>query len=341
MSTTSAERVRILWSALLALALSAPGASAVVRARPARPGAAAAAKPPVTARASRAAAADSALTLKGGDEGTVFRSLTIEGEDRIHVRIERPPLAFDVDPATAPGLQGTTTREVLDRTRPDGLAPLFAMSARETSPHEGRPWLDRFASEGVARFHPAVKGATAWKLSVTDAGGQSVMAWQGTGDPPAEIVWDGRGANGDPVTPGLTYSYVLEARDRAGNRRNFVGQGFQVGAYRYGGDDHPLLVFAGRELGGPELNVPQSAAATPLIVLEAVSWLDRSRHGSDVIRVTGTARTLAQAQALADRVSSAIAARAIGDPGAVQAVANAQPGAPEDGAIRIELTKSP
>lgn len=338
--STSSERVRIVVSALMALSLSAAAAGAAVRARSARPGTAAAAKPPAAARASRTAASDSALTLKGGDEGTVFRSLTVEGEDRIHVRIERPPLAFDVDPTTAPGLQGTTTREVLDRTRPDGLAPLFAMSARETSPHEGRPWLDRFASDGVARFHPTVKGATAWKLSVTDAGGQPVMAWQGTGDPPSEIVWDGRGANGDPVTPGLTYSYLLEARDRAGNRRNFVGQGFQVGAYRYGGDDHPLLVFAGRELGGPELGAPQSAGATPLIVLEAVSWLDRARHANEIIRVTGTARTLSQAQALADRVAGAIAARAIGDPSVVKAAANALAGAPEDGAIRIELTKS-
>jgi hypothetical protein len=56
--------------------------------------------------------------------------------------------------------------------------------------------------------------------------------------------------------------------------------------------------------------------------------------------VTGTARTLSQAQALADRVAGAIAARAIGDPSVVKAAANAQAGAPEDGAIRIELTKS-
>ena len=56
--------------------------------------------------------------------------------------------------------------------------------------------------------------------------------------------------------------------------------------------------------------------------------------------MTGTARTRSQAQALADRVSSAIAARAIGDPGVVKAAANAQAGAPEDGAIRIELTKA-
>ena len=34
------------------------------------------------------------------------------------------------------------------------------------------------------------------------------------------------------VTPGLTYSYVFEAFDRAGNKRNIVGPGFTVPAYR-------------------------------------------------------------------------------------------------------------
>jgi hypothetical protein len=277
--------------------------------------------------------------LKGGEEGTVFRSLTVEGEDRIHVTIERPPLAFDVDPATAPGLKGASAREVLDRTHPDALAPIVAASARETSPYEGRPWLDRFASDGVARFHSAVKGVTSWKMTVADAGGRSVMAWEGSGDPPAEIVWDGRTADGAPVTPGLTYSYVLEARDRAGNRRNFVGQGFHVDAYRYGGVEHPLLVFAGRALAGPESMGPSLAGTAPLILLEAASWLNRARHAGDLVRVTATARTHEQARALAERVAHALAPRLAGDPAGVQAVAEAEPGAPEDGAVRIELTQ--
>ena len=50
--------------------------------------------------------------------------------------------------------------------------------------------------------------------------------------PPEEITWDGRSSRGEPVTPGLTYSYVFEAFDRAGNKRNFVGEGFRLTAYR-------------------------------------------------------------------------------------------------------------
>src|SRR5262245_57802051 len=37
-------------------------------------------------------APDSGMTLKADREGTVFKSLTIEGEDRIRIDFERPPI---------------------------------------------------------------------------------------------------------------------------------------------------------------------------------------------------------------------------------------------------------
>src|SRR5262249_26877882 len=56
---------------------------------------------------------DSAYTLKGGSEGTVFKSLTVEGEDRIRFDIERPELQIDLDPSKAPGLDWGSARDVL------------------------------------------------------------------------------------------------------------------------------------------------------------------------------------------------------------------------------------
>jgi len=51
------------------------------------------------------------------------------------------------------------------------------------------------------------------------------------------------------------------------------------------------------------------------------------------------ARTPEQARALAERVAHALAPRLAGDPAGIQAVAETKPGAPEDGAVRIELTQ--
>src|SRR5207249_2707310 len=176
--------------------------------------------PPARPRTVAAPHDSSAIVLRGGQEGTVFRTLTVEGEDRIRIDVERPPLDLDLDPETAPGLEPGGPREMLDRSTPDLSRPLLATTAREPSPYLAHPWLSRFASGAVARFHPQVKGVERWRLVIADSRGNAVASYMGHGDPPAEIAWDGRSAGGAPAVPGLTYSHVFEAWDRAGNKRS-------------------------------------------------------------------------------------------------------------------------
>ena len=299
------------------------------------------AKAPDGGAAAEHASSNSAedLTLKGGEEGTAFHSLTVEGEDRIHVEIERPELKIDLDPNTAPGLDWGSARDVLDRTTPDFSAPLLALSATQPAPYLGRPWLSEFATGPVARFQPAVEGVERWKLTVVDARGQSVASFTGNGNPPRTLTWDGRSTNGAPVSPGLTYSYVFEAYDRAGNKRNFVGQGFSVSAYRLESPQGMMLLFAARELGtwgtsGESSSGPQ-AGATPPIVLESASWLNQESSLTRTIQVTAKARNRAQADRLANLVAHALAPLVIGDPARIKPAAVLQADAPEDGTVSI------
>ncbi|MEK7315721.1 MAG: hypothetical protein AAB011_06035, partial [Candidatus Eisenbacteria bacterium] len=105
-----------------------------------------------SARAETApAASDSAYTIKGGQERTDLKSLTVEGEDRVHVEIERPPLAMDLDPSKVAGLVTGDARDVLDRVPPDLTTSYYASTASERSPFTGRPWLRQFSSGSVAR----------------------------------------------------------------------------------------------------------------------------------------------------------------------------------------------
>jgi len=286
------------------------------------------------------APADADEKLRGGQEGTVFRSLTVEGEDRIHYEVERPELRLEIDPSKAPGLEWGTARDVLDRTVPDAMAPLLAVSAREASPYTGRPWLSHFASGTVARFRPAVEGVDRWKLTVANWRGQPVVAFQGKGDPPREIVWDGRAANGAPVMPGATYSYVFEATDRAGNRRHFVGEGFRVSAFRLSSEQSTTLVFTGTEMSdrlapartsgmasGPE-------SASP-VILEAASWLNQSGSSAAPIVVTATARSGEEATALAQRVQQQLGSLLIGDASRIRAESRVETDAPVGGAVAL------
>ena len=284
--------------------------------------------------------------LRGGQEGTVFKSLTVEGEDRVHVDFERPELKLDLDLEKAPGLDWGSAADVLDRTNSDLDAPLVGLSAKQTNPYLGRPWLSEFATGPVARFHPAAEGVASWKLVVVDSKGAAVRSFWGKGDPPKEIDWDGRATDGTPVTPGLTYSYVFEAHDKAGNKRNVVGQGFTVTAYRIDAPEGPTLLFSATELGsaaGASLaSAAPAAGETPTaapILLEAASWLNQSERLSQPIRVTATARSQEQAEALASNVQRALAPLVLGDPARVQTAALVEADSPEAGTLAIAPAK--
>ena len=353
---------RIVTAAALWGAISMTGVAAAAD-KPSNKAAVKPSNPPVSTPASSTvsmpsskgdAPADSGYTIKGGQDRTDLRSLTVEGEDRVHVAIDRPVLALNLNPETVTGLEFGSARDVLDRVPPDLTTAYLAISSDSRSPYPGRPWLRQFATGSVARFQPAVRGTERWKLTVADSRGQTVALFQGKGDAPKEIVWDGRSVSGASVAPGITYSYVFEAVDKAGNKRNFVGEGFRVSAYRLESPTGPVLVFSGQQLAA-DLSAARAygAAASPAassagvgtatsrltapLLLEAASWLNQSSRVSQPMRVTASARSYEQANSLAKQVGSAMADLTIGDPARVQAMAEVVADAPEGGVVRIAL----
>ena len=289
--------------------------------------------------------AEGDYTLRGGQEGTVFKSLTVEGEDRVHVDFERPELKLDLDLEKAPGLEWGSAVDVLNRSNSDLGAPLVGLSAKQTNPYLGRPWLSEFGTGPIARFHPSAEGVASWKLFVVDSKGATVRTFWAKGDPPKEIDWDGRATDGTPVTPGLTYSYVFEAHDKAGNKRNVVGQGFAVTAYRIDGPDGPTLLFSATELqsaagasSAPAAPGGSETPAAPPILLEAASWLNQVEL-SRPIQVTATARSQEMADALANNVKRTLAPLVLGDPTRLAAVALVEADAPEGGMLSIATSK--
>jgi len=295
-----------------------------------------------------ASSSDTTMTLHGGQARTDFRTLTVEGEDRVHVEVERPPLALDLDPDKVHGLESGTAADVLNRVAPDLTTAYLATSTNQPMPYVARPWLSQFATGAVARFEPNVKDVDRWKLMVADSKGQVVKTFEGKGDPPKQMQWDGRSQNGNPVTPGLTYSYIFEAYDKAGNKRNFVGQGFRISAYRLDAPSGPVLVFSGQNLLASQksgtsfgMGAGTGPRQTPSIILEAASWLNQSEHVAQPIRVTATARGYEQASFLAKVVGNSLSQYVLGDPTRIQTVGEVVPDAPDGGMVRIALGVTP
>ncbi|HEU5311719.1 MAG TPA: hypothetical protein VFV24_09730, partial [Candidatus Eisenbacteria bacterium] len=282
------------------------------------------------------------MTLRAGKDRTDFKSMTIEGEDRVQVEVERPELALELDAEKVPGLESGGAADVMNRVAPDLTTAYLGLSSQLPSPYVGRPWLRQFVSGPVARFQPNVKGVERWKLVVLDSKGEVVRTYEGKGDAPKDLTWDGRSQTGTLVTPGLTYSYYFEAFDKAGNKRNFVGEGFKVSAYRVDSSAGPVLVFSGQSViqaqrNGRAYGMSNGTRGVPAVILEAVSWINQSSNVSQPIQVTVNARSYEQANFLAKQVATTMGELALGDPSRVRTTAEVTPDAADGGVVRVSL----
>jgi hypothetical protein len=270
--------------------------------------------------------------LEGGEDGTVFKSMTVTGEDLVHVEFERPDLRLDLDPRKAPGLEWGDAHGMLKESGVDVVKPLMTQSSSEPCPFLGKPWLNSYRTGAVARFQPKMEGVEKWWLTIADSRSDTLAVMEGKGNPPKEISWDGRARNGSAVPPGVTCSYVLEALDRAGNRRSFVGPGFVLPAYRVRDAVNEMLLFSGEDLGDP---ASLSSANTPAILLETASWLNQVTPVNGTIQVKVSARSFEEADRLSKAITSALQKRVLGDPARIRAAADVRADLPPRGTVTI------
>lgn len=279
----------------------------------------------------KAAPSDSTMNIKAGTDGKDFESITIEGEDRVRVQFERPLLKIDLDPASAPGLNWESVWDVLGAESFDFVEPVLARPAFERTPYAPRPWLDQFRSGPVARFHPEVSGVEKWALEVADSRGKTVARFDGVGKPPKEIAWNGTTTDGSPARADLTYSYVLNASDKAGNKRSFLGDSFKVPPRVVETKDGVGLSFA--------IATDTGAGVPAALVLEAASRLNQAGDPTKPVQVEVVAPTFQLAKSIADDVVAALRPQLLGDPSRVTALTTVDAGGGEQGSVTIRIPR--
>jgi hypothetical protein len=224
--------------------------------------------------------------------------------------------------------------DVVQRREVDPLSAMVQSSNLERPKGLARPWLRRFRSGSVARFRPELEGVTRWRLTIADSRGDTVRVFEGKGDLPDQIAWNGVYDSGELALPGLVYSYVLEAKDKAGNRRNFVGQGFEVQPYRIERDGSFHLVFSGRTLLGPEAAARPTGMSDPW-VLEAASWLNQYANTQETIEIHVSARNFELAEAMGEVVRVQLSEQMPGSALRLRVTTEAVSEAPANGVITI------
>ncbi len=80
---------------------------------------------------------------------------------------------------------------------------------------------DGDGTDDLLTFRPRVSDLTPlteWKMEMIAPGGAVFRTWKGTGAPPREFIWNGRGDGGKFVESLQRYRVRMSARDSAGNR---------------------------------------------------------------------------------------------------------------------------
>ncbi len=267
--------------------------------------------------------------LKAGEKGTTLESITVEGEDRVRIDFRRPELVLNVDPLSAPGLEWDMILSLLTPDVLDLYSPLPQRSRMIHSPYRARPWADTFRRGDVVRFRPSLKGVASWTLTIADSRGLEVAKFGKNGTPPDILGWNGKTAKGGYALPGRRYSFVLEAADRAGNRRSFVGDGFQLPAFAVESPGGVTLCMSRGDLAGGSRATP----AAP--ILYAATRINQMAVTSPV-SVTVTASDYKSGEAVAKDVARQIRSLSMGDDARVTTRVSVEKGV-EDPAVVIRV----
>ena len=145
--------------------------------------------------------------------------------------------------------------------------------------------------------------------------------------------------NGNPTPPGLTYSYVMEAYDKAGNKRSFVGSGFELPPYRLENKGKHVMLFSGDRVTNRAAVRYGTAAPPSTMLLEVASLLNQETSVELPIEIEVTARSFGDADRLAQEVAQTLEPLLLGDPKRLQKRTKVEPDAPEMGTIAISILR--
>ncbi len=241
-----------------------------------------------------------------GEEGAALPEMVVEATNEVRQKIEKGTFELELDATVIDSFFTAMDEVALGVSPVSGLQPHLNNLESLKSDQPPHLWLPEMASTPVAQFYPSDPEGhkiKRWNLAVTDFRGSPFKLYEGKGNPPESLTWDGQGDNGEMLRVGYPYSYVFTLTDKGTNTYNHAGVSFRIPALDYHRDGDRVLEMAGGQLFPRQESVLNESGQ---------QWLTRSadeirRHPYSPVRVIVTAENQDLAQRRAEEVAGYLA----------------------------------
>lgn len=139
-----------------------------------------------------------------------------------------------------------------------------------------------------------------WSASLVDEDGKPIRVFQGSGEPPESVAWDGLSDHGEWLLAGHAYSAVYKFSQSTAAARTVLGKPVQFEGLAHKQGDATLLSLDSSALFGVDRSAQAVAAGGRPLLRAAADWVRRFAFGSPLeLRVFGPDADSARAQAAA------------------------------------------
>ncbi len=243
---------------------------------------------------------------QAGESGAALPEMVVEAQNKVRQQIEKTNFAMELSAAVVDTFYTPMDDQALGVSPVSGLQPYLNNLEPLSSDQPPHCWLPEMTRTPVATFYPGEPEGhkiKQWNLTVTDFRGSPCRTYQGGGNPPKAVSWDGHTNAGEILRVGYPYSYVFQLTDKGTNTYNYAGASFRIPALDYRRDGDRMLEIAGGEIFAREQSELTDSGK---------AWLTRAadeirRHPYSPVRVTVTAETKDLAARRADAAAGFLA----------------------------------
>jgi hypothetical protein len=160
------------------------------------------------------------------DSSRALEGVVIKETFKVKIDEEKLPLNLDVDFSNVVQLSESINWQSINSLKNEKNGDDWKLFNMNLSTSE----LTNIQPQPAKVFYLQFKGLSSWELEIYSSDGSLFKSILGKNNPPESIAWNGIGDNEEALIPGHNYSYAFQAVDKAGNKRTFPGQTFNIPA---------------------------------------------------------------------------------------------------------------